>query len=64
MKPLHKMFDRKTKGVFMSTKIKALLLSGLFSVVVVTTSACSTVAGAGKDIQKAGQVIEHEAKKI
>ena len=28
-----------------------------------TLNGCSTVAGAGKDIQKAGQVIEREAHK-
>jgi len=29
----------------------------------VTLNACSTVEGVGKDIQKAGQVVEGEAKK-
>lgn len=29
-----------------------------------TLNACSTVAGAGKDLQKAGQVIERKAEKI
>ncbi len=48
----------------MSTIIKTLLLSGFLVVTVATLSGCSTVAGAGKDLQKAGQVIEHEAQKI
>lgn len=44
--------------------MKRLLLSILFSIAaLLTLNACSTVAGAGKDIQKAGQVIENEAHK-
>ncbi len=48
----------------MNRTIKALILSAIFGVALVATSGCSTVAGAGKDIQKAGKVIEHQAKKI
>jgi len=38
----------------------ALLLLALFSVG--TLSACNTVAGAGKDVQKAGEKVEDAAK--
>ncbi len=38
----------------------ALLLLALFSIG--TLSACNTVAGAGKDVQKAGEKVEDAAK--
>lgn len=38
----------------------ALLLLALFSVA--TLSACNTIAGAGKDVQKAGEKVEDAAK--
>lgn len=40
-----------------------LLLVTSLATTFLTVSGCSTVAGAGKDIQKAGQVIEREAHK-
>ena len=42
-------------------KLVSLLLISLFSFTV--TTACSTVSGVGKDLQKVGQVIEREADK-
>ena len=41
--------------------LTALLLLALFSIG--TLSACNTVAGAGKDVQKAGEKVEDAAKK-
>ena len=41
-------------------RLMALLLLALFSVG--TLSACNTVAGAGKDIQGAGEKVEDTAK--
>jgi entericidin A len=41
-------------------RLMALLLLALFSVG--TLSACNTVAGAGKDVQKAGEKVEDAAK--
>lgn len=38
----------------------AVLLLALFSVA--TLSACNTIAGAGKDVQKAGEKVEDAAK--
>jgi predicted small secreted protein len=38
----------------------ALLLLALFSIAMV--SGCNTVAGAGKDVQKAGEKVEDAAK--
>jgi predicted small secreted protein len=38
----------------------ALLLLALFSIA--TLSACNTIAGAGKDVQKAGEKVEDAAK--
>ena len=40
--------------------LMALLLLALFSVG--TLSACNTIAGAGKDVQKAGEKVEDAAK--
>ena len=42
-------------------RLMALLLLALFSVG--TLTACNTVAGAGKDVQKAGEKVEDAAKK-
>ena len=40
------------------------ILSMLFSaIILITLNACSTIEGAGKDLQGAGQVIANEAKK-
>ena len=41
-------------------RLMALVLLALFSVG--TLSACNTVAGAGKDVQKAGEKVEDAAK--
>lgn len=41
-------------------RLMALLLLALFSVS--TLSACNTIAGAGKDVQKAGEKVEDAAK--
>ncbi|MDG2517039.1 MULTISPECIES: entericidin A/B family lipoprotein [Lysobacter] len=41
-------------------RLMALLLLALFSVG--TLTACNTVAGAGKDVQKAGEKVEDAAK--
>jgi len=41
-------------------RLMALLLLALFSLG--TLSACNTVAGAGKDVQKAGEKVEDAAK--
>ncbi|WP_206860131.1 entericidin A/B family lipoprotein [Lysobacter changpingensis] len=41
-------------------RLMALLLLALFSVG--TLSACNTIAGAGKDVQKAGEKVEDAAK--
>ena len=41
-------------------RIVALILLSLFSVSML--SACNTVAGAGKDIQKAGEKVEKKAE--
>jgi predicted small secreted protein len=45
------------------TSTKQLLLIFISLIGLTTISACSTVSGMGKDIQKAGQVIEREAEK-
>ncbi len=42
-------------------RLASLLLISLLSLTV--TTACSTVSGVGKDLQKVGQVIEREADK-
>lgn len=42
-------------------RLMALLLLAMFSMG--TLSACNTVAGAGKDVQKAGEKVEDAAKK-
>ena len=44
--------------------MKKIIIS-LFSItfLLMTISACSTMEGVGKDIQRTGQVIEKEAKK-
>ena len=42
-------------------RLASLLFLSLLSFSV--TTACSTISGMGKDIQKAGQVIEREAEK-
>ncbi|MCD9085568.1 entericidin A/B family lipoprotein [Stenotrophomonas sp. SY1] len=41
-------------------RLMMLALLGLFSVG--TLSGCNTVAGAGKDVQKAGEKVEDKAK--
>ena len=41
-------------------RLMALLLLALFSVG--TLSACNTIAGAGKDVQKEGEKVEDAAK--
>lgn len=41
-------------------RLMALLLLALFSMG--TLSACNTVAGAGKDVQKAGEKVEDKAE--
>ncbi len=41
-------------------RLVALMLLSLFSVAVL--SGCNTVAGAGKDVQKAGEKVEGAAK--
>ena len=41
-------------------RLTALLLLALFSVG--TLSACNTMAGAGKDVQKAGEKVEDKAQ--
>lgn len=41
-------------------RLVALVLVSLFSVAML--SACNTVAGAGKDVQKAGEKVEDAAK--
>ncbi|RDZ27198.1 entericidin A/B family lipoprotein [Lysobacter silvisoli] len=43
-------------------RLTALLLLALFSMG--TLSACNTVAGAGKDVQKAGEKVEEKAEEI
>ena len=42
-------------------RLIALLLLALFSIG--TLSACNTIAGAGKDVQKAGEKVEETAEK-
>ncbi|MEI2453896.1 entericidin A/B family lipoprotein [Lysobacter firmicutimachus] len=42
-------------------RLTALLLLALFSMG--TLSACNTIAGAGKDVQKAGEKVEETAEK-
>jgi len=47
----------------MIKRIFALLLTTLFlAVPTVTLTACNTVEGAGKDIQKGGEAIKEEAQ--
>ncbi|MBA3486906.1 MAG: entericidin A/B family lipoprotein [Lysobacter sp.] len=41
-------------------RLTALLLLSLFSIS--TLSACNTMAGAGKDVQKAGEKVEDKAE--
>jgi predicted small secreted protein len=41
---------------------RKLFLAVLLAVSVVSLSACNTVSGAGKDVQKAGEVIEDTAE--
>lgn len=41
-------------------RVLMLAVLGMFSVAVL--SGCNTVAGAGKDMQKAGQKVEHKAE--
>jgi len=44
--------------------MKKLLISIMvFGLTLSTLNACSTIEGAGKDIKRAGQAIENEAKK-
>ena len=42
-------------------QLVTILFIAIFSLIV--TTACSTVSGVGKDLQKVGQVIEREADK-
>jgi len=42
-------------------RLTALLLLSLFSISALT--ACNTMAGAGKDVQKAGEKVEEKAEK-
>jgi len=42
-------------------RLMTLLVLGMFSMAVL--SGCNTVAGAGKDVQKAGEKVEDAAKK-
>ncbi len=42
-------------------RLVALMLLSVFSIAVL--SGCNTVAGAGKDVQKAGEKVEDAAKK-
>jgi len=44
-------------------KMKKLVLIVLAAFVGVSLSACNTIAGAGKDIEKAGETISGAAKK-
>ena len=43
-------------------RLTALLLLALFSMG--TLSACNTIAGAGKDVQKAGEKVEEKAEEV
>lgn len=43
-------------------RLTALLLLALFSMG--TLTACNTVAGAGKDVQKAGEKVEQKAEEV
>ncbi|KRA17635.1 entericidin A/B family lipoprotein [Lysobacter sp. CCNWLW3] len=43
-------------------RLTALLLLALFSMG--TLTACNTVAGAGKDVQKAGEKVEEKAEEV
>lgn len=43
-------------------RLTALLLLALFSMGILT--ACNTVAGAGKDVQKAGEKVEEKAEEV
>lgn len=43
-------------------RLTALLLLALFSMGML--SACNTVAGAGKDVQKAGEKVEQKAEEV
>ncbi|KQZ56440.1 MULTISPECIES: entericidin A/B family lipoprotein [unclassified Lysobacter] len=43
-------------------RLTALLLLALFSMGILT--ACNTVAGAGKDVQKAGEKVEQKAEEV
>lgn len=42
-------------------RLVALMMLSLFSIAML--SACNTVAGAGKDVQKAGEKVEDAAKR-
>lgn len=45
--------------------MKTLLIRlALPTIALLMLNGCNTVAGAGKDLQKAGQSIEHQAEKI
>lgn len=43
-------------------RLTALLLLALFSIG--TLTACNTIAGAGKDVQKAGEKVEQKAEDV
>ncbi len=43
-------------------RLTALLLLALFSMG--TLSACNTIAGAGKDVKKAGEKVEEKAEEV
>lgn len=43
--------------------MKTFLKLALFAVVVLGLSACNTIRGIGKDVQKAGEVVEEAGKK-
>ncbi len=41
--------------------IRSAILVALMGILVITTTACNTIEGAGKDTQKAGEKIENAA---
>lgn len=50
------------KSLLASQKIKALALLAVFVSAAFSLSACNTVEGAGKDIERAGEEVQGAAK--
>lgn len=42
--------------------MKRILLFGLFALALLGLSACNTIAGVGKDVEKVGEVLTEEAE--